>query len=120
MLLVSGGETLDPSSRVARYSAGTDTNPIFMFSSDLEQRNPPAPWPSIENGKELKIFSDCVQKSFVNKDESPAAYLNTRINTLITFRHRPKGGSRPMSRITCRIQDRCSASSARSDILRLR
>lgn len=51
MLLVSGGETLELSNRVCSYSAGTDTNPIFMFSSDLEQRNPPAPWPSIENGE---------------------------------------------------------------------
>jgi hypothetical protein len=52
VLLVSGGETLIPSYRVCTYSAGTDTNPIFMFSSDLEQRNAPAPWPSIENGKQ--------------------------------------------------------------------
>lgn len=51
MLLVSGGETLDLHSRVCSYSAGTDSNPIFMFSKDLEQKNPPAPWPSIENGE---------------------------------------------------------------------
>ncbi|CRK91306.1 CLUMA_CG004981, isoform B [Clunio marinus] len=55
VLLVSGGETLKPSSRVCTYSAGTDSNPIFMFSSDLEQRNPPAPWPSIENDSELDM-----------------------------------------------------------------
>lgn len=51
VLLVSGGETLEMNNRVCSYSAGTDTNPIFMFSSDLEQRNAPPPWPSIENGK---------------------------------------------------------------------
>lgn len=54
VLLVSGGETLELANRVCSYSAGTDTNPIFMFSSDLEQRNPPAPWPSIENGERMR------------------------------------------------------------------
>lgn len=53
VLLISGGETLDPAKRVCSYSAGTDTNPIFMFSRDydLEQANLPAPWPNIDNGK---------------------------------------------------------------------
>lgn len=55
VLLVSGGETLEMNNRVCSYSAGTDTNPIFMFSSDLEQRNAPPPWPSIENGKKSDI-----------------------------------------------------------------
>ena len=51
VLLVSGGETLNSSSRVCSYSAGTDdTNPIFMFINSLEPRNPPQPWPSIDNG----------------------------------------------------------------------
>jgi RB1-inducible coiled-coil protein 1 len=50
VLLVSGGETLDASNRVCSYSAGTDTNPIFMFSNSLEPRsNQPQPWPSIDN-----------------------------------------------------------------------
>lgn len=50
VLLVSGGEMLEGNNRVCSYSAGTDTNPIFMFStSATESRNPPAPWPSIES-----------------------------------------------------------------------
>jgi RB1-inducible coiled-coil protein 1 len=55
VLLISGGETLDPSKRVVSYSAGTDTNPIFMFSRDydVEQTNLPAPWPNIENGNKF-------------------------------------------------------------------
>ena len=32
VLLISGGESLDPEERVCKYSAGTDTNPIFLFS----------------------------------------------------------------------------------------
>lgn len=51
VLLISGGETLNPANRVCSYSAGTDTNPIFMFSRDEEQRNSSAPWPNIENGE---------------------------------------------------------------------
>lgn len=66
MLLVSGGETLELANRVCSYSAGTDTNPIFMFSNDLEQRNPPAPWPSIDNGKQFRHSWTSVN----NEDES--------------------------------------------------
>lgn len=52
VLLVSGGETLQTNARVCSYSAGTDTNPIFMFSTHfIEQQNPPKPWPSIDSGK---------------------------------------------------------------------
>ena len=32
VLLISGGESLDPEERVCKYAAGTDTNPIFLFS----------------------------------------------------------------------------------------
>lgn len=50
VLLISGGETLDRDARVCSYSAGTDTNPIFMFSRDDAERSA-APWPNIENGE---------------------------------------------------------------------
>lgn len=51
MLLVSGGEMLQPTARVCSYSAGTDTNPIYMFSTTIcELKNPPPPWPSIDTG----------------------------------------------------------------------
>lgn len=43
VLLISGGENLDPNARVCSYSSGTDTNPIFLFSkSTIESSNPPA------------------------------------------------------------------------------
>lgn len=49
VLLVSGGECLDPSARVCSYSAGTDTNPIYLFSkTTLESMKPPSP--SIDYG----------------------------------------------------------------------
>lgn len=32
MLLISGGENLEDEERVCKYAAGTDTNPIFLFS----------------------------------------------------------------------------------------
>ncbi|XP_053960571.1 RB1-inducible coiled-coil protein 1 [Anastrepha ludens] len=40
VLLVSGGEMLAPSTQVSYYSAGTDTNPIYMFMTG-EPRAPP-------------------------------------------------------------------------------
>jgi RB1-inducible coiled-coil protein 1 len=43
VLLVSGGECLDPAARVCSYSAGTDTNPIYLFSkSTIESVTPPS------------------------------------------------------------------------------
>lgn len=43
VLLVSGGECLDPTARVCSYSAGTDTNPIYLFSkSTIEGLTPPS------------------------------------------------------------------------------
>lgn len=56
VLLVSGGETLESANRVCSYSAGTDENPIFMFSNSLEPRNPPQPWPCIENGNNIIVI----------------------------------------------------------------
>lgn len=42
---------LQPTARVCSYSAGTDTNPIYMFSTTIcELKNPPPPWPSIDTG----------------------------------------------------------------------
>ncbi|XP_071496470.1 RB1-inducible coiled-coil protein 1-like [Diadema antillarum] len=42
VLLISGGQNLDPQMRVCSYSAGTDTNPIFLFSKGtIESANPP-------------------------------------------------------------------------------
>ena len=43
VLLMSGGETLEPNIRVCSYSSGTDTNPIFLFSKALIQSNVPPP-----------------------------------------------------------------------------
>lgn len=44
VLLISGGQSLEPSHRVCSYSAGTDTNPIFLFcKSTIESSIPPSP-----------------------------------------------------------------------------
>ncbi|XP_058447461.1 RB1-inducible coiled-coil protein 1 isoform X2 [Malaya genurostris] len=65
VLLVSGGEILLDDNRVCNYPAGTDTNPIYMFSTDA--KNQPQPWPSIEADNDLKLQVDkCL--------ELPAAY----------------------------------------------
>lgn len=58
VLLVSGGEMLLDTNRVCNYSAGTDTNPIYMFSTCLSDKNQPPPWPSIETDNDLKAQVD--------------------------------------------------------------
>lgn len=57
VLLISGGQSLDPSHRVCSYSAGTDTNPIFLFSkATIENSIPPSP--SIDFGSGMCTVSN--------------------------------------------------------------
>lgn len=49
VLLMSGGESLEPNMRVCSYSAGTDTNPIYLFSKSAIE-SPLPPTPSIDYG----------------------------------------------------------------------
>ncbi|XP_063918361.1 RB1-inducible coiled-coil protein 1 isoform X3 [Zophobas morio] len=51
VLLISGGEHLRPDDRVCSYPAGTDTNPIFLFSKYLIERDQP-PAASVDYGSE--------------------------------------------------------------------
>lgn len=52
VLLINGGECLDPVSRVCSYSAGTDTNPIFLFNkSVIESQTPPSA--SVDYGSDI-------------------------------------------------------------------
>jgi len=68
VLRVSGGECLDPSARVCSYSAGTDTNPIYLFSkTNIEAIDPPHP--TIETGPEVD-FTIKVKESH----DMPATY----------------------------------------------
>ncbi|XP_072402255.1 uncharacterized protein Atg17 isoform X2 [Diabrotica undecimpunctata] len=62
VLLISGGECLDPKKRVCSYSAGTDTNPIFLFSKSIIES--PTPPPSTgdygsESDVDLKVQEHC-------------------------------------------------------------
>ncbi|KAL9950515.1 hypothetical protein ACROYT_G043024 [Oculina patagonica] len=63
VLLISNGEALDPTERVCSYSsAGTDTNPIFLFSkSTIESSIPPSPSLNLGSEENLK---EQVEKSF--------------------------------------------------------
>lgn len=54
VLLISGGEVLQPSSRVCSYSSGTDENPIYMFTLFDSSKHLP-PWPSIESRKYISL-----------------------------------------------------------------
>ncbi|XP_003697208.1 RB1-inducible coiled-coil protein 1 [Apis florea] len=54
VLLMSGGESLEPTARVCSYSAGTDTNPIYLFSkAAIESHLPPTP--SIDYGSDVDL-----------------------------------------------------------------
>ncbi|XP_052258142.1 RB1-inducible coiled-coil protein 1-like isoform X2 [Dreissena polymorpha] len=54
VLLISGGESLDPTAMVGKYHAGTDTNPIFLFSkSTIESSVPPSP--SVNYGSDVDL-----------------------------------------------------------------
>ncbi|XP_011154771.1 RB1-inducible coiled-coil protein 1 isoform X2 [Harpegnathos saltator] len=54
VLLMSGGESLEPNARVCSYSAGTDTNPIYLFSKSAIE-SPLPPMPSIDYGSDADL-----------------------------------------------------------------
>ncbi|CAL1682110.1 unnamed protein product [Lasius platythorax] len=54
VLLMSGGECLEPNARVCSYSAGTDTNPIYLFSKAAIENSLP-PTPSIDYGSDVDL-----------------------------------------------------------------
>ncbi|XP_032666874.1 RB1-inducible coiled-coil protein 1 isoform X2 [Odontomachus brunneus] len=53
---MSGGESLEPNARVCSYSAGTDTNPIYLFSKSAIE-SPLPPTPSIDYGSDVDLQS---------------------------------------------------------------
>ncbi|XP_041101893.1 RB1-inducible coiled-coil protein 1-like [Polyodon spathula] len=59
VLVVSGGECMVADRRVCSYSAGTDTNPIFLFNKEMILCDRPPAIPkttfSVENEMELKV-----------------------------------------------------------------
>ncbi|XP_047346593.1 RB1-inducible coiled-coil protein 1 isoform X3 [Vespa velutina] len=68
VLLMSGGESLEPNARVCSYSAGTDTNPIYLFSKAAIESNLP-PTPSIDYGSDVDL-----QTQIDTSLEMPATY----------------------------------------------
>ncbi|MGH0137595.1 UNVERIFIED_CONTAM: hypothetical protein FKN15_066616 [Acipenser sinensis] len=59
VLVVNGGECMVANRRVCSYSAGTDTNPIFLFNKEMILCDRPPAIPkttfSVENEMELKV-----------------------------------------------------------------
>lgn len=54
---MSGGDCLEPQARVCSYSAGTDTNPIYLFSkAAIESQTPPTPHTDYSTGKYIYIY----------------------------------------------------------------
>ncbi|XP_051169507.1 RB1-inducible coiled-coil protein 1 isoform X2 [Leptopilina boulardi] len=56
VLLMSGGESLESDARVCSYSAGTDTNPIYLFNKASINSSVP-PIPSIDYGSDVDLQS---------------------------------------------------------------
>lgn len=78
VLLISGGDSLDQEERVCKYNAGTDTNPIFLFSmSHIESTVPPT-----ENA-----LSNCDlsidETALAQKVESSAALPDTQSTVVV-------------------------------------
>lgn len=67
VLLASGGECLDSNAKVCTYSAGTDTNPIFLFSKCLDE----SPEPSVET----PCVSDIGKHFFLHSKIGVLGYL---------------------------------------------
>ena len=56
VLLISGGQCLDPEKEVYSYTAGTDTNPIFLFNKTIIESDTP-PSSSMDMGSDFgKLF----------------------------------------------------------------
>lgn len=68
VLLMSGGDSLEPHARVCSYSAGTDTNPIYLFSKAIIESNV-QPTPSIDYGCDVDL-----QHQIELSMEMPATY----------------------------------------------
>ncbi|XP_043502024.1 LOW QUALITY PROTEIN: RB1-inducible coiled-coil protein 1 [Polistes fuscatus] len=68
VLLMSGGDSLEPHARVCSYSAGTDTNPIYLFSKAMIESNV-QPTPSIDYGCDVDL-----QHQIELSMEMPATY----------------------------------------------
>lgn len=81
VLLISGGESLEPDERVCKYTAGSsDTNPIFLFSmSSLESPSPPSqPAESIASSSERDLQGE-VERSLALPDTINTVNMRTAL-----------------------------------------
>lgn len=70
VLLISGGDSLEPEERVCKYAAGTDTNPIFLFSMvSIESPAPP----------EMPVDSDYGTSGGSGSGSSSESELNDKV-----------------------------------------
>lgn len=75
VLMISGGEVLNPVSRVCSYPSGTDENPIYMFSILFDNSKLLPPWPSecrkylfvISIKRVLSLFFHCLHIFFLSR-----------------------------------------------------
>lgn len=64
VLMISGGEVLNPLKRVSSYPSGTDENPIYMFSILFDSSKLLQPWPS-ESRKFIILYFFSINSYFI-------------------------------------------------------
>ncbi|XP_054281872.1 RB1-inducible coiled-coil protein 1 isoform X3 [Macrosteles quadrilineatus] len=81
VLLVSGGITLPPNQRVCHFSAGTDTNPIFLYNKQFYHH------PSPEAPQELLSFDAGPEHPDMKAEVDTSLVLPDTINTVVVRSH---------------------------------
>jgi len=81
VLLVSGGITLPPNQRVCHFSAGTDTNPIFLYNKQFYHH------PSPEAPPELLQFDAGPEHPDMKAEVDTSLVLPDTINTVVVRSH---------------------------------
>ena len=78
VLLISGGESLDANETVCKYSMGTDTNPIFLFSMISIESTLPPEVPAEYNTGEAAL-NEKVENSFSLRDTQNTVAIRTSL-----------------------------------------
>jgi RB1-inducible coiled-coil protein 1 len=78
VLLISGGESLDANETVCKYSMGTDTNPIFLFSMVSIESTLPPEVPAEYNTGEAAL-NEKVENSFSLRDTQNTVAIRTSL-----------------------------------------
>uniref|UniRef100_A0AAR5QFW2 Ubiquitin-like domain-containing protein n=1 Tax=Dendroctonus ponderosae TaxID=77166 RepID=A0AAR5QFW2_DENPD len=77
VLLISGGEPLDSSKNLCSYMAGTDTNPIYLFSTNFDVSQ-------LDSGKYLQLDDEELRKRLIDARCLPISVNTVKTRTLVS------------------------------------